>query len=229
MFFLYIVTEICVSTYLTLFNHKHLTMNQDITALYKASYGLYLLSAKNGEQDNACIINTFLQITSNTPVGCLISVNKQNFTNEMITRTRQFNLSTLTVETPFELLKRFGYQSGRTVNKFEGFTDFTRSENGLIYLTDSANAFLSFDVLEIIDFDSHSLFTATLTECKTLSNQESITYDYYQRHVKPRPPSVQKKGYRCNICGYEYEGEMLPQDFICPICKHGVADFIKFE
>jgi len=200
---------------------------QDFTALYKASYGLYLLSAKNGEQDNACIINTFLQITSKDPVRCVISVNKQNFTNEMIAQTRKFNLSVLTVETPFEVFKRFGYQSGRDVNKFNGFTGFTRSENGLIHLTDYANAFLSFDVMEMLDFGSHTLFTATLAECKTLNQKESITYDYYQQNVKPRPQSVKKTGYRCIICGYEYEGEPLPPDFICPICKHGASDFVK--
>jgi len=161
-------------------------------------------------------------------VGCLISVNKQNFTNEMIAATRQFNLSTLTVETPFELLKRFGYQSGRSNDKFEGFTSFTRSENGLIYLTDYANAFLSFNVLEMIDFDTHTLFTATLAECQTLNQKESMTYDYYQRNVKPRPqPAVEKKGYRCSICGYVYEGDPLPPGFICPICKHGATDFVK--
>ena len=201
---------------------------QDITALFKASYGLYLLSAKNDEQDNACIINTFLQITSDAPVGCLISVNKQNFTNEMISRTRKFNLSVLTVETPFELLKRFGYQSGREVNKFKDFTgSIARSENGIIYLTDFTNAFLSFDVLEMIDFSLHTMFTATLTESKTLNHKESITYDYYQRNVKPQPQSVKKEGYRCNVCGYVYEGETLPPDFICPLCKHGTANFVK--
>jgi len=201
---------------------------QDTTALFKASYGLYLLSAKNDVKDNACIINTFLQVTSNKPVGCLISVNKQNFTNEMIAATRQFNLSTLTVETPFELLKRFGYQSGRSNDKLDGFTGFTRSENGLIYLTDYANAFLSFNVLEMIDFGTHTLFTATLSECQTLNQKESMTYDYYQRNVKPRPqPAAEKKGYRCSICGYVYEGDPLPPDFICPICKHGAADFVK--
>ena len=204
-------------------------MKQDTTALHKANYGLYLLSAKDGEQDNACIINTFLQITSNEPFGCLISVSRQNFTNEMISKTRKFNLSTLTVETPFELFKRFGYQSGRTVDKCAGFTDFTRSENGLVYLTGFANAFLSFDVLETIDFGSHTVFTATLAECQTLSDQESITYDYYHRKVKPKPQSGRKVGYRCTICGYEYEGETLPPDIICPLCKHGAADFVKIE
>jgi len=201
--------------------------NQDITALYKASYGLYLLSAKNDEQDNACIINTFLQITSNTPSICIISVNKQNFTNEIISATRQFNLSTLTVETPFEVLKHFGYQSGRKVDKFENFSGFTRSVNGLVYLTDDANAFLSFDVLEIMDFGSHTVFKSLLTECETLNNKESMTYDYYQRNVKPKPQAAEKKGYRCNICGYVYEGETLPPDFICPLCKHGAADFVN--
>jgi len=200
---------------------------EDITALFKASYGLYLLSAKNNEQDNACIINTFLQVTSNAPVSCLISVNKQNFTCEMISKTRKFNLSVLTEETPFELLKRFGYQTGREVNKFVDFTDITRSKNGLIYLTTYANAFLSFDVLEMIDFGSHTLFTATLAECQTLNNKASLTYDYYQRNIKPKPQSEKKTGYRCNICGYEYEGETLPPDFICPLCKHGAADFVK--
>jgi len=200
---------------------------QDATALFKASYGLYLLSAMNDEQDNACIINTFLQVTSNKPCICIISVNKQNFTNEIISGTRKFNLSTLTVETPFEILKRFGYQSGRNVNKFEDFTGYTRSENGLIYLTDNANAFLSFDVLETIDFGSHTVFKAMLTACETLNNKESMTYDYYQRNVKPKPHTAEKKGYRCNICGYVYQGEPLPPDFICPICKHGVSDFVK--
>jgi flavin reductase (DIM6/NTAB) family NADH-FMN oxidoreductase RutF len=200
---------------------------QDIKALFKASYGLYLLSAKDNAKDNACIINTFLQVTSNAPVGCLISVNKQNFTTEMITQTRQFNLSVLTVDTPFELFKRFGYQSGREVNKLEDFTGFARSENGLIYLTDYTNAFLSFDVKEIIDFDSHTLFTATLAESRTLNQNESMTYDYYHRNVKPKPQPVNKVGYRCTICGYVYEGDPLPSDFICPLCKHGVVDFVK--
>jgi len=200
---------------------------QDTSALFKASYGLYLLSAKNEEQDNACIINTFLQITGSTPAGCLISVNRQNFTNEMISKTRKFNLSVLTVDAPFELLKRFGYQSGREVNKFLDFSDFARSENNLTYLTSYANAFLSFDVLEMINFDTHTLFTATLDECKILNRKESMTYDYYQRNVKPKPQSHTKKGFRCKICNYVYESEPLPIDFICPICKHGTADFVN--
>jgi len=200
---------------------------QDNTALYKASYGLYLLSTKSDEKDNACIINTFLQVTSNLPVGCLISVNKQNFTNEMISKTRKFNLSILTEETPFELLKRFGYQSGRNIDKFRDFSGFDRSETGLIYLTDYANAYLSFEVFELKDFNTHTLFMATLSESKTLNQKKSMTYDYYQRNVKPKQQSDRKKGYRCSICGYEYEGDTLPADFTCPVCKHGATDFVK--
>ena len=200
---------------------------QDATALFKASYGLYLLSAKNDEQNNACIINTFLQITGNEPCTCIISVNKQNFTNEIISKTQKFNLSTLTVETPFEIFKRFGYQSGRNVDKCKDFAEFTQSANGLPYLTDYANAFLSFDVVEIIDFGSHTVFKAMLTDCETLNNKESMTYDYYQKNVKPKPQSIEKRGYRCNICAYVYEDEPLPPDFICPLCKHGAADFVK--
>jgi len=200
---------------------------QDAKALYKASYGLYLLSAKGDERDNACIINTFLQITGNTPCICVISVNKQNFTNELISKTLKFNLSTLTVETPFELFERFGYQSGREADKFKDFSGFTRSDNGLVYLTDCANAFLSFDVMEMIDFGSHTVFKAMLSESETLNNKESMTYDYYQRNIKRKPQSTKKQGYRCNICGYEYEGDTLPPDFICPLCKHGATDFVK--
>jgi flavin reductase (DIM6/NTAB) family NADH-FMN oxidoreductase RutF/rubredoxin len=203
-------------------------IKQDFTALFKASYGLYLLSAKNDGQDNACIINTFLQITSNEPYMCVISVNKQNFTSEIIAKTRKFNLSTLTVETPFEILKRFGFQSGRSVNKFIDFTDYSRSANGLVYLPNHANAFLSFDVLEMIDFGSHTLFKAMLAESEVLNNKDSLTYDYYQRNIKPKPQVTEKHGFRCNICGYEYEGETLPPDFICPLCKHGATDFVKF-
>ena len=202
-------------------------IKQDPTALFKASYGLYLLSAKDGEQDNACVINTFLQITSNAPCICIVSVNKQNFTTDIISKTRKFNLSPLTVEAPFELLKRFGYQSGREVDKFKDFAGFARSANGLVYFTDYANALLSFDVLEVIDFGSHTVFKAVLTESETLNNKESMTYDYYQRNVKTKPQTVEKQGYRCIICNYVYEGEPLPPDFICPLCKHGVADFVK--
>ena len=200
---------------------------QDITALFKASYGLYLLSATDGDRDNACIINTFLQITSNPPFGCLISVNKQNYTTELISKTLKFNISVLTIETTFDLLKRFGYQSGRETDKFKDFSPVARSQNGLIYLTEYTNAFLSFDVLDTIEFDTHYLIKANLSECQTLSQKESLTYDYYQQHIKPKPQTYVSVGYRCNICGYLHEGLMLPPHIICPVCKHGAANFVK--
>jgi len=203
--------------------------NQDTTALFKVSYGLFLLSAKNDEQDNACIINTFLQITSNLPCICIIAVNKQNFTSEIISRTQKFNLSILTIETPFEILKRFGYQSGRDANKFKDFANFSQSDNGLVFLTDYANAFLSFNVLEMIDFNSHIVFKAILTESKTLSDKESMTYDYYQQNVKPKPQTTIEQSYRCIICGYVHREETLPPDFICPLCKHGASDFVRIN
>jgi flavin reductase (DIM6/NTAB) family NADH-FMN oxidoreductase RutF len=199
----------------------------DLSALFKVSYGLYVLSAKSGEKDNANINNAFLQITSHAPVGCLLSVNKQHYTTELISQTRKFNLSVLSADAPFEIFKRFGYQSGREVDKFQGFTDFGRSENGLIYLTKHANAFLSFDVLDSIDFDTHILFKATLTENKVLNDKESITYNYYMQNVKPKPEADKKVGYRCMVCDYIYEGNPLPEDFICPLCGHGADDFEK--
>ncbi|MDR2970823.1 MAG: flavin reductase [Bacteroidales bacterium] len=200
---------------------------QSYSALFKASYGLYLLSVKNNVQDNACIINTFLQITSNEPCLCTISVNKQNFTTEILSKSLEFNLSILNIETPFEIFKRFGYQSGRNINKFKDFTSYTRSANELVYLPEYSNALLSFNVLEMFDFGSHILFKSILTESETLNDKESITYDYYQRNVKPKPQASEKQGYRCNVCGYVYEGETLPENFICPLCKHGAADFVK--
>jgi len=202
--------------------------HQDLLALFKASCGLYVLSAKNGEKDNACIIDTFMQVTTNEPIGCIISVNKKNYTTEMIAETQKFNLSVLTTDAPLELFKRFGYQSGHEVDKFKGFTDFDRSENGLIFLTKHANALLSFDVLDTIDFDTHVLLKATLTESAVLNNKESITYDYYQQYVKSKPQIAEKAGYRCTICGYVYGGdEPPPSDYFCLVCHNDATYFVK--
>jgi len=201
----------------------------DLSALFKASYGLYVLSAKNGEKESACIVNTFMQITANEPVGCIVSVNKQNYTTEMILETKKFNLSVLSTDVPFEIFKRFGYQSGREVDKFKGFSDFDRSENGLIFLTKDANAFFSFDVVESIDFDTHVVLKATLTESAVLNGKESMTYDYYQQYVKSKPQAqaVEKTGYRCTICGYVYGDEPPPADYYCLVCHYDVTYFNK--
>ena len=197
-------------------------------ALFKAGYGLYLLSARENERDNACIINTFLQVTSGSPVVCVITVNKQNFTCEMVRNTKMFNLSVLTEKAPFELYQRFGYQTGRNANKFDRYESlFSRSENGLIYLTEHTNAFLSFHVTGTVDFGSHTMFSAEVTESGVMADDESVTYSFYQRFVKPTPQKAKKPGYRCGICNYFYEGEVLPQGYVCPVCKHGAEDFIK--
>jgi len=199
----------------------------DNTALFKIGYGLYVLTAHDDGKDNGCIINTVMQITSTAPLVGVIAVNKQNHTHDMILKSRRYNVSILTVETPFEVFKHFGFQSGNTVDKFADYTDVARSENGILYLTKHTNACLSFEVTDTFDFGSHTLFRGNITDGKTLGSAESVTYSYYQQHIKPKPQAVQQAGYRCGICGYIYEGDVLPDGFTCPLCKHGVSDFAK--
>ena len=193
-------------------------------ALYNITYGLYMLSAQDGGKDNACIINTAVQV-ANDPTRIAISVIQKNHTHDMILRSGCFNLSALTTETPFELFKRFGMQSGRDVNKFDGFADLARSENGLYYLTRYANAFLSGKVVDSVDLGSHTLFIAELTDGEVLSASPSCTYGYYQSDIKPKPVQPKKKGWVCSVCGYVYEGDEIPDDFLCPLCSHGKEDF----
>ena len=195
-------------------------------AFFKFSYGLFVLTAKDGAKDNGCIINTALQITDN-PKRISIALNKQNFTHDMILKTGLFNVSVLTEETPFKVFQHFGFQSGRTVNKFENYEDAARSANGVMYLLNCANAYFSCKVVSATDYGTHTLFVAEVTEAKVLSEIPSVTYSYYFAHIKPKPQPTEekKKGFVCKICGYVYEGEVLPPDFICPICKHGAEDF----
>lgn len=202
----------------------------DPKAMFKISYGLYVLSAREGEKDNACIVNTLMQVTSN-PNRVTITVNKQNYTHDIIARTGIFSVSMLAQSAPFALLQRFGFQSGRAADKFAGFDGVARTENGLLRLTENVSAYLSGSVVSSIDLGTHTMFLADVTQAKTLSEEPGLTYTYYQEFVKPRPviEKVKIKGYRCLICGYVYEGETLPEDFVCPICKHGAADFEKIE
>jgi len=199
----------------------------DNSALFKIGYGLYVLTARDDGKDNGCIVNTVLQVTSAPTLSGVATVNKQNYTHDMIMNSKQFNLSMLTVKAPFEIFKHFGFQSGRTVDKFADFNAVKRSNNGVIYLPEHTNAYLSFAVTDAIDFGSHTMFRADITDGEVIGSDDSVTYDYYQRHIKPKPQPVQKSGYRCNICGYIFEGEPLPDDYICPICKHGAVDFVK--
>ena len=200
----------------------------DNAALYKLGYGLYVLTAKDADKDNGCIINTVLQVTSSPTLVGVITVNKQNHTHDMIMGTRKFNLSVLTTDTPFEIFQRFGFQSGATIDKFVDYADVKRSDNGILYLKKHTNAFLSFDVTDALDFGSHTMFKADITGGEVLSGADSVTYAWYQQHIKPKPTTTANHGYRCNICGYVFEGGVLPSDFICPLCKHGASDFTYF-
>lgn len=198
----------------------------DTNALFKIGYGLYVLTAHENGKDNGCIINTVMQVTSD-PLQIAIAVNKQNYTNEMISRTRKFNISTLAEGAKFDLFKHFGFQSGRDVNKFETYSDIKRSNNGVLYITQNTNSYMSAYVQQEIDLGSHTMFIGQLVDSVCFNDIPTVTYDFYQKNIKPKPESTQKRGWRCKICGYVYEGENLPADFICPLCKHGAQDFEK--
>ena len=199
--------------------------SMDPAAFFKLSYGLFVLTAREGEKDNGCIINT-AQLLTDTPKRITIAVNKQNLTHDMVLRTGVFNVSVLTEKVPFKVFQHFGFQSGRDTDKFAGW-EGPRSANGLCYLPEYTNALLSGRVISTADYGTHTLFVAEVTEARILSEEPSVTYSYYFQHIKPKPQpqAEQKKGFVCKICGYVYEGDTLPEDFICPLCKHGAEDF----
>ncbi len=199
----------------------------DTKALQKIQYGLFVLSSRQDDKDNACIVNTVVQVTS-SPMFIAVTVNKQNLTHDMIAATNKFNVSILDVTAPFSVFERFGFQSGRTADKFKGFDGAERTGNGLMRLTDHACAFISGWVISSVDLGTHTMFIARVADCGVLSGEEAMTYSYYHANVKPKPAEAgTKKGFRCKICGYIYEGDELPPDFICPLCKHGAEDFEK--
>lgn len=197
----------------------------DITALFKIGYGLYVLTSNDGKKDNGMIVNTVMQLTD-TPLRVGVTINKQNYTHDTVMNSRIMNVSCLSTDAPFSIFENFGFRSGKDNDKFEGI-DVPHSENGLPYLDKYANAFLSLAVEDTVDLGTHTMFICTLTESKTLSNAPSMTYAYYHSDVKPKPETKKKTGYVCKICGFVYEDEPLPDDFICPICKHGASDFEK--
>jgi flavin reductase (DIM6/NTAB) family NADH-FMN oxidoreductase RutF/rubredoxin len=197
----------------------------DNKAMYRLTYGLFVLTAKEGEKDNGCIVNTVIQVT--TEPNCIaVAVNKKNYTHDMIQRTGAFNVSVLTEKSSFETFKHWGFQSGANVDKTKEIT-FSRAKNDIIYLTEETNAMLSARVVSTVDLGTHTLFLADVTDAQVLSDDPSVTYAYYQSNIKQAPKDVPKKGYICTVCGYIYEGETLPEDFICPICKHPASDFKK--
>ena len=202
----------------------------DEKALFKITYGLYLLSARSGEKDNACIVNTLAQVT-NQPNRVVAAVNKSSYTHQLIQETGLFCASVLSEDVPFSLFERFGFHSGRDLDKFAGFSHTAREGNGLLYLTQFANAFLTGRTVSTMDLGTHTLFFADLAGGEVLSGIPSLTYEDYFRRVKPAPaPKASgKTGWRCRVCGYVYEGEELPPDYICPWCKHGAADFEEVQ
>ncbi len=197
--------------------------------MLKLPYGLYVLTAKDGGKDNGCIINTAMQVTA-SPNQIAVIVNKMNYTHEMICNTGVFNLSVLSEEAPLEVFKNFGFQSGKNTDKFAGFENTARTENGICYLTAYTNTVISAELVDSKDYGTHTLFVAKVTEAKVLVEEPSMTYQYYFDNVKPKPAAASKeekpkKGFVCKICGYVYEGDTLPEDYVCPICKHGASDF----
>ena len=199
----------------------------DMTALFRIGYGLYVVTSHDGTKDNGLIVNTVTQVTS-TPNRVAVCINKQNYSHHIIKQTGVMNVNCLSVDAPFSVFEDFGFRSGRTVDKFEG-VETMRSENGLIVLPRYVNAFLSLKVEQYLDLDTHGMFVCSVTEARVLSDRETMTYTYYQNNVKPKPETEGKKGWVCKVCGYVYEGEELPDDIVCPLCKHGAADFEKIE
>ena len=203
----------------------------DKKAMYKLTYGLFVLTANENGKDNRCIINTAIQAAGD-PNQVSISVSKQNYTHDMIVRTGKFTVSSITEKADFSLFKRFGFQSGKDTDKFQGFDGWMRGINGVTYITESTNAYISVEVEKSVDLGSHTLFIGKVTDMEVLSDDKSVTYEFYQSNIKPKPEKVgtTPKGetvWRCIICGYEYVGEELPEDFICPWCKHPASDFEK--
>ncbi len=196
---------------------------KDMTALFKIGYGLYVVTSSDGKKDNGLIVNTVSQVT-NSPDRIAVCVNKQNYSHHVIKQTGIMNVNCLSVDAPFAVFESFGFRSGRTVDKFANCNPL-RSDNGLVFLPKYINSFMSLKVESYVDLDTHGMFICSVTEARVISDKETMTYTYYQNNVKPKPQVEGKKGYVCKVCGYVYEGEELPEDFICPLCKHGVADF----
>jgi len=198
-------------------------MNIDNSALFKISYGLYVVTSFDGKRHNGLIVNTVTQVT-NSPNRFAVTINKANYSHDVIKSTGIMNVCCLSIEAPFSVFQNFGFNSGKDTDKFKD-TPFWTSENSLAVPSQYVNAFISLKVERYIDFDTHGMFVCTITEAKNIVDKETMTYTYYQDNVKPKPQEQKKKGYVCKICGYIYEGETLPDDFICPLCKHGAEDF----
>ena len=199
----------------------------DLTALFNIGYGLYVVTSNDGNKDNGLIVNTVTQVTD-TPNRIAVTINKANYSHHVIKQTGKMNINCLTIDTPFSVFEKFGFVSGRNVDKFAECEPL-RSDNGLVFLPRYINSFMSLKVEQYVDLDTHGMFICAVTEARVLSDRETVTYTEYQKNIKPKPAVDGKKGWICKVCGYVYEGEELPEDFICPLCKHGAVDFEKIE
>ena len=200
-----------------------LANKNDMTALFRIGYGLYVVTSNDGRKDNGLIVNTVTQLTDN-PYRVAVNINKANYSHHVIRQTGVLNVNCLSVDAPFSVFQQFGFQSGRTVDKFAG-QKINRSGNGLVFLDKYINAFMSLKVEQYVDLDTHGMFICSVTEARVMSDQDTMTYTYYQQNVKPKPETEGKKGFVCKVCGYVYEGDELPEDIICPLCEHGAVDF----
>ena len=198
----------------------------DPRSLFNIGYGLYVVTTNDGKKDNGCIVNAVTQLTSD-PLRIAVAINKANYTYEVVNKTKKLNINCLSVEAPFSVFEQFGFVSGRDKDKFEG-EEKLRSNNGLVFLNKYINSFISLKVEQVIDLGTHGLFFCSVEESRVISNKETMTYTYYQTNVKPKP-DTQKKGWVCKVCGYVYEGENLPEDYVCPLCKHGAEDFEEIK
>jgi flavin reductase (DIM6/NTAB) family NADH-FMN oxidoreductase RutF len=219
-----LATELC-QEYLALQDSD--VSKNDLNALFNIGYGLYVVTSNDGKKDNGLIVNTITQVT-NSPNRIAVTINKENYSHHVIKQTGIMNVNCLSVEAPFKVFEAFGFRSGRNADKFEGCSPL-RSANGLVVLPRYTNSFMSLKVEQYIDLDTHGMFICSITESRVLSDKETMTYTYYHENVKPKPETDGKKGFVCKICGYVYEGDTLPDDIVCPLCKHGAADFEEIK
>ncbi len=219
-----LATELC-QEYLA--QHSETANKNDLTALFNIGYGLYVVTSNDGKKDNGLIVNTVTQVT-NTPNRIAVTINKENYSHHVIKQTGVMNINCLTTDTPFSVFEKFGFESGRNVDKFKDYEPL-RSDNGLVFLPRYINSFMSLKVVSYVDLDTHGMFICEVTEARVISNAPTMTYTYYFDNVKPKPETEGKKGWVCKICGWVHEGEELPDDIVCPLCKHGAADFEKIQ
>ena len=205
-------------------NSKINVIELDKKALFNIGYGLYVVTSNDGKKDNGLIVNAVSQLTDD-PLRVSVTINKMNYSHNTIKTTKKFNVNCLSVEAPFSIFQQFGFVSGRDTDKFQG-NEVQRSTNGLVVLDKYINAFMSLEVEQYVDLGTHGMFICKVVESKVMSTKETMTYTYYQKNVKPKPVE-KKKGWVCKICGYVHESDDLPEDFICPLCKHGASDFEK--